>query len=105
MQENAARLKAYKAKLVLFPARSKKPKSGDAMAEETKVVQQHKGPLLPLVHETPKLETIKLTDELKVNVTAYLIASENLAPLDLAIWEFVKVVCLRDWICKAESSC
>lgn len=27
---------------------------------------QHKGTILPLVHEKPKLETVKLTDELKV---------------------------------------
>ena len=67
-QENAARLKAYKAKLVLFPVRSKKPKSGDASAEERKVQQQHEGPLLPVVHEAHKLETVKLTDELKVSI-------------------------------------
>ncbi len=66
-QENAARLKAYKAKLVIFPTRSNKPKSGDSTAEELKVAQQHKGPLLPLVHAAHKLESVKLTDELKVN--------------------------------------
>lgn len=68
MQENAARLKAYKAKLVLFPVRSKKPKSGDATAEERKVQQQHEGPLLPIVHEAHKPETVKLTDEMKVGI-------------------------------------
>ena len=65
-QENAARLKAYKAKLVIFPKRSNKPKSGDSSAEELKNVPQFKGAILPLVHAKPQLETVKLTDELKV---------------------------------------
>ena len=67
VQENAARLKAYKAKLVLFPKRSNKPKSGDSSAEELKAVPQFKGTILPLVHEKPQLETVKLTDEHKVS--------------------------------------
>ena len=70
MQENAARLKAYKAKLVIFPKRSNKPKSGDSSAEELKAVPQFKGTLLPLVHEKPQLETVKLTDEHKVRKLA-----------------------------------
>lgn len=67
LQENAARLKAYKAKLVIFPKKNNKPKSGDSSAEDLKNVQQMKGIILPLVHEKPKLETVKLTDELKVD--------------------------------------
>jgi large subunit ribosomal protein L13e len=68
LQENAARLKAYKAKLVLFPRRSNKPKAGDSAKEELDVAgqKQHKGALLPLVSEKPALEYVKLTDELKV---------------------------------------
>ena len=66
LQENAARLKAYKAKLVIFPKRSNKPKAGDSSKEDLQNVPQLKGVILPLVHEKPKLETIKLTDELKV---------------------------------------
>lgn len=68
MQENAARLKAYKAKLVLFPRRSNKPKAGDSSKEELSVAgsNQHKGVLLPLVQEKGKLEYVKLTDEQKV---------------------------------------
>jgi len=71
LQENAARLKAYKAKLVVFPKRSNKPKAGDSSAEDLKNVLQHKGTILPLVHEKPKLETVKLTDELKENKAYY----------------------------------
>lgn len=77
LQENAARLKAYKAKLVIFPKRSNKPKSGDSSAEDTNSVPQHKGTILPLVHEKPKLETIKLTDELKVTPQILFMCSEN----------------------------
>jgi len=33
IQENANRLKAYKANLVVFPRRAGKPKAGDASAE------------------------------------------------------------------------
>ena len=51
---------------MVFPKRSNKPKAGDSSAEDLKNVPQHKGTILPLVHEKPKLETVKLTDELKV---------------------------------------
>ena len=37
-QENANRLKAFKTNLVVFPRRSKKPKAGDASAEELQTV-------------------------------------------------------------------
>jgi hypothetical protein len=67
-QENAARLKAYKAKLVLFPRRSKKPKAGDAGGEELALAgkQQLAGPLMPLVRAKPALETVEITDEMRV---------------------------------------
>ena len=74
VQENAARLKAYKAKLVIFPKRSNKPKSGDSSAEELKTVPQFKGPILPLVHEKVQLETVKLTDELKVSIQCSIVS-------------------------------
>ncbi|EIE21940.1 ribosomal protein L13e [Coccomyxa subellipsoidea C-169] len=77
LQENAARLKAYKAKLVIFPTRSNMPKSGDSTAEELKVAQQHKGPLLPLVHAAHKLESVKLTDELKAEKAYYKLRLER----------------------------
>ena len=67
-QENAARLKAYKAKLVLFPRRSKKPKAGDAGGEELAVAgkQQLAGARMPLVREKAALETVEITDEMRV---------------------------------------
>ena len=51
---------------MIFPKRSNKPKAGDSSKEDLQNVPQLKSVILPLVHEKPKLETIKLTDELKV---------------------------------------
>ena len=71
VQENANRLKAYKAMLVVFPRRSRKPKAGDASREELKAVNQHSGPILPIEPETmQQLETAKITDELRVSSPA-----------------------------------
>ena len=71
LQANAARLKAYRSSLVIFPRRSKKPKKGDSSAEELSAVTQHTGPLLPIVHEKPSLERVTLTDELKVHLFSF----------------------------------
>lgn len=70
LQENVARLKAYKANLVLFPRRAGKPRAGEASAEELAAVAQLTGPVLPLTHTKPKLELVKLTAEQKA-ATAY----------------------------------
>ena len=67
LQANAARLKAYRSSLVLFPRRSKKPKQGDSSAEELAAADQTKGPLMPIVHDKYTLEKVTLTDELKVS--------------------------------------
>ncbi|KAI5782618.1 ribosomal protein L13e [Geopyxis carbonaria] len=40
LQINVARLNEYKSKLIVFPRKAGKPKSGDASAEETKDAQQ-----------------------------------------------------------------
>ena len=68
-QENVNRLKAYKASLVLFPRRSKKPKAGDtASKEEREGVPQVTGRLQPLVRaaRTAELETAEITEEMQV---------------------------------------
>ena len=93
-QENAKRLKAYKAKLVLFPRRSKKPKArrgalrppllhstrapsrlrvycfprsqhGDSAPEELSVASQLKAKLLPITKAAPKIESVAVTAEMK----------------------------------------
>lgn len=47
---------------------------------------QHKGTILPLVHEKPKLETVKLTDELKVGLeTLHISAFMLLKAVDWSI--------------------
>jgi large subunit ribosomal protein L13e len=89
LQENAKRLKAYKAKLVVFPRRSTKPKvrataragargqhahrgasiraqSGDSPKEELSVVAQLKGKLLPITKTAPKVESVKVTSEMQM---------------------------------------
>lgn len=65
LQENANRLKAYKANLVLFPRRANKPKAGDSSAEELKAVAQLKGALLPITAAKPALEKVAVTADMK----------------------------------------
>ena len=45
---NVQRLKTYKAKLVVFPRKTKKVKSGDTPVEEASKVPQHKGTVVPI---------------------------------------------------------
>lgn len=71
VQENANRLKAYKAMLVVFPRRSKKPKAGDASSEELQAVTQHGGAILPFEQKSRELETVSLSDEQKVRPSHY----------------------------------
>ena len=69
LQANAQRLKAYKAKLIIFPRkRNSKPKQGDSSADETKTATQTSlGDALPITQETvtDALETVKLTADMK----------------------------------------
>ena len=50
LQENANRLKAYKANLVVFPRRAGKPKAGDASAAELGTAQVRRRPALLPCH-------------------------------------------------------
>jgi large subunit ribosomal protein L13e len=70
LQANAARLKAYKAKLVVFPRRSKKPKAGDSSAEELSSATQLKGPVMPITSSVAVPEIVEITDAMK-EVVAY----------------------------------
>ena len=66
-QENAGRLKGYKANLVLFPRNSKKPKSGEATADERSAAVQLEGKvLMPLPRTKPELEAVEITEEMQV---------------------------------------
>lgn len=66
LQDNANRLKAYKAKLVVFPRRAGKTKAGDATPEELKAVAQVQGTLLPITADKGALEFTTVTNEQKV---------------------------------------
>ncbi|KAM0949674.1 putative ribosomal protein L13e [Dioscorea sansibarensis] len=65
LQANVQRLKTYKAKLVIFPRRSKKIKSGDSTPEELATATQIQGEYMPITREKPSVELIKMTDEMK----------------------------------------
>lgn len=65
LQENVARLKAYRSNVVIFPRNVKKPKAFESSAEEVKTATQKMGALLPLVKEKPALTLTKITAELK----------------------------------------
>jgi len=57
LQRNVQRLKEYRSKLILFPLDKKKPRKGDASAEEQKVAQQLIGTVLPLRLSSKRLKS------------------------------------------------
>ena len=65
LQENAQRLKEYKSKLILFPLRAKKPRKGDASAEEIKKATQLTGTIMPYKKEVKRPRAMAVTDDLK----------------------------------------
>ncbi|KAM0934069.1 putative ribosomal protein L13e [Dioscorea sansibarensis] len=65
LQSNVQRLKTYKAKLVIFPRRARKFKSGDSAPEELATATQVQGTYIPIVREQPSVELVKVTDEMK----------------------------------------
>ncbi|KAL8500799.1 hypothetical protein ACS0TY_020396 [Phlomoides rotata] len=64
-QTNVQRLKTYKAKLVVFPRRARKVKAGDSSPEELATATQVTGPFLPIVHEKPTVELVKVSEDMK----------------------------------------
>ncbi|CAA7023395.1 unnamed protein product [Microthlaspi erraticum] len=65
LQSNVQRLKTYKAKLVVFPRRSRKVKAGDSTAEELANATQVQGDYMPIVSEKAPMELVKLTADMK----------------------------------------
>jgi large subunit ribosomal protein L13e len=53
LQLNAARLKEYKTKLIVFPRKSGKVKKGDSSVEETKNATQLLGKVMPITKAKP----------------------------------------------------
>ncbi|ORX95466.1 50S ribosomal protein L13e [Basidiobolus meristosporus CBS 931.73] len=62
---NVQRLKAYKAKLIVFPKKAGKPKKGDSEAAETAEAKQISGPVMPVTQVIKKEKARKVTDEEK----------------------------------------
>ena len=60
-QANVARLKAYKARLIVFPRRRGKMKNGDSAKSELAVATQLKGALMPVSH-TKKIVDVEFAD-------------------------------------------
>ncbi|KAF9599346.1 hypothetical protein IFM89_036803 [Coptis chinensis] len=65
LQANVQRLKTFKAKLVVFPRRAGKFKSGDSTLEELATATQVTGENMPIVGDKPTVELVKPTEELK----------------------------------------
>ncbi|KAJ8459426.1 hypothetical protein OPV22_032352 [Ensete ventricosum] len=65
LQANVQRLKTFKAKLVIFPRRACKVKAGNSAPEELATATQVQGPYMPIAHEKPLVELVKVTDEMK----------------------------------------
>ena len=65
LQRNVQRLKEYQSKLILFPINSKKPRKGDASAEDMSKAEQLEGRVLPVRQVVKRQRAMELTDDLK----------------------------------------
>ena len=66
LNANVERLKAYKAKLVVFPRkRLSVAKNGDSTAEECKAATQLSGTVMPIVKAPKEIEMMEVSDDLK----------------------------------------
>ena len=64
---NVQRLKAYKAKLIVFPRKAGKAKSGDAETADVNAAVQLTGALFPVTQVWSKEKARKITEEEKNN--------------------------------------
>ncbi len=63
LQANVQRLKEYKARLIVFPRNSKKPKTGDSDAAALSKATQLKGRLFAVKQDARKTKARKITKE------------------------------------------
>jgi len=70
LQQNVARLKEYRSRLILFPLGSKKPWKGDSTPEEVKLASQLKGPVMP-IRQYPKKEKARVPTEEEKSQSAF----------------------------------
>ena len=59
---NVQRLKTYKAKLVVFPRKTKKPKTGETPIDQATQVAQLKGTVVPIKRPSVKSQARAITD-------------------------------------------
>jgi large subunit ribosomal protein L13e len=78
LQENVNRLNTYRAKLVVFPRRTRKTKAGDSSAEDLSSVTQLAGSVLPIVKSRPTAEIVSITDEMKAQKGYYKLRQERM---------------------------
>lgn len=71
LQLNVARLKAYKAKLVVFPRKTGKVKKGDSAVEETSQASQFTGDIVPIVQPSKEVTTMAITEDMKKTGAVY----------------------------------
>merc|ERR1711902_242542 len=65
LQQNVARLKEYQNKLILFPLNAKKPRKGDASADDIAKATQLVGEVLPVSQDAKRPRAMELTDDFK----------------------------------------
>lgn len=71
LQRNVARLKNYRAKLILFPKRAGKPLKGDSTAEEVKLAQQLTGVIMPVKRSVRSTEEPRVVTKEEKDFRAY----------------------------------
>jgi len=71
LQNNVARLKEYRAQLILFPKKLSKPKKGDSTAEELKLATQMRGTVMPDLRVRPRREKARAITEEERKFDAY----------------------------------
>ncbi|KAI9594691.1 50S ribosomal protein L13e [Syncephalis fuscata] len=79
LKRNVRRLKAYQARLVVFPRRKNQPKKGDACAEDVKAAKQLTAPVLPISNTFKKEKARAVTAEEKATRSFVTLRAERAA--------------------------
>merc|ERR1711922_69951 len=64
LQLNTQRLKEYESKLILFPVNSKKPRKGDATADEISKATQLAGEVMPVKPVVKRQKAMAITEDM-----------------------------------------
>ncbi|OQR71450.1 60S ribosomal protein L13 isoform 1 [Tropilaelaps mercedesae] len=71
LQRNVARLKNYRAKLILFPKRAGKPLKGDSTEKEIQLAQQLQGVVMPVKRSVISTEAPRVVTQEEKDFRAY----------------------------------